>query len=167
MNEKFLAWDTHIDPRIDALVKHNFYIEAFYLSSSTIEFLLQMIIVSQEEWMGDVVQKRGFKFKARTVKELDKETLGQLIKIFSGYCSDERLIQDLNEYKELRNTIHNLLVFDIKQLNNLAKRKFTVYYSLVSKLCRYGMKLNEKKVRSIKREIKKIKGATTQNESKI
>ena len=155
MNDRFANWDKFIDPRIEQLKKGGFCLEAFYLCSAIIEFLLQASITTQEKWISVLLKESQMKFISSSEDLLKEKTLGQLINIFSKYCNDNLLISELNNFNSFRITlVHKLLDQDIIVLNDTAKLRLVTYNKLVSKLSRYSMKINEKQIRSSNRKIK-------------
>lgn len=155
---EFEIWDLEIDPRIEQLRTNNFHLEAFYLYSNTLEFILKSSIMSQQDWISGLVVKSGLTYKKTKIKTLDDKTLGQLIHLFSEHCSDKILINELENFNSFRVQVsHKLFQNDISKLNNSAKKYYTMYNLLVSKICRYNIFLNTKRIRKIRARIKNLK----------
>ncbi|PIZ01079.1 hypothetical protein COY61_00775 [bacterium (Candidatus Gribaldobacteria) CG_4_10_14_0_8_um_filter_33_9] len=160
MSNRDKNWDDYIYPRIDDLIKKDFYLEAFYLCSATIEHTLQSAIQIQEKWIKNVINHSGLKFRNTDFEKLSNFTLGRLISYFSRYCDNVQLISELNKFNSLRiKFVHKLLDFSLKELNEEAKINFEIYWKLVAKLSRYMIWINCKQIRSIKRKMRRGKGA--------
>lgn len=146
------------DPRIKSLIRDKYYLEAFYIFSATIESLLQVIIFTQEDWINNLAKKSNLRLSKTPSKTLKEKTLGQLIVIFSKYCTDETLISQLNDFNSLRKKIvHRLLDHAVIDLNTVVEKKIANFYSLISKLTDYGIDLLDKTLRKFGRDTKKIK----------
>jgi hypothetical protein len=100
IDKRFKHWDYHIDPRIEDLESKGFFLESFVLYSVTLEFCLQNSIKYQELWIKNILSKSKVAFKK--TEKIEEKTLGQLIGIFSNYCSDGGLISKLNEFNSIR-----------------------------------------------------------------
>ncbi len=156
-NDIFEEWDKQIDPRIDSLRKDGYYLEAFYLFSNTIEFILRRSILLQESWIFNILIKNGLSFKRISVKELENKTLGDLINSFSRYSKDTQLISKLNNFNSFRiKIIHKVLESDITKLNREADAFYLKYNEIVSKLCRFNMLLLSKEIKRINRHKAKL-----------
>lgn len=155
--DKLQNWRNEINPRIEKLETNGFYLEAFFLYSAMLEFLLQETISSSEDWIAHLLSKSSFEFKKYEKKELEKLTLGQLIGIFTRYCKDKKLILKLNDFNSLRiNFVHHILAEDPTQLNLRAKKHAVDYYELVLILGTYSSKIIKKLTRKLKSEIKNL-----------
>lgn len=156
-NDIFENWDKQIDPRIDSLRKDGYYLEAFYLFSNTIEFILRGSILLQESWILNISKRSGMSFKKTSVKELEKKTLGDLINLFSKYSSDTNLISKLNNFNSFRiRIIHKILKSNISKLNTEADAFYLKYNEIVSQICRYNMSLIGKQIKKISRQKSKL-----------
>ncbi|HMP28249.1 MAG TPA: hypothetical protein PKD85_01530, partial [Saprospiraceae bacterium] len=100
---KYDNWNDFLDTRVDRLLDKEFFIEAFFHFSTTIEFMLQELITKQEEWIAHTIKKSQLSFKG--TKKVEELTLGQLIKIFSRYSNDDVLISKLNDLNAFRKKI--------------------------------------------------------------
>ena len=108
--DPFIIWDKEIDPRIEELRKNNYHLEAFYLFSNTLEFVLRGSIMFQQDWINNLVNKSGLKYKKVELKKLESKTLGELISMFDvHYCKDKELVDKLN------NLFTNEISFDNKE----------------------------------------------------
>lgn len=153
--DAFEVWDKEIDPRIDFLRNNNHHLEAYYLYSNTIEFLLRMAIMSQEIWNKNLLKRSGINFKVLKESDLEDRTLGELIKFFSRYCDDPLIIGELSRFNAFRKKVlHNLLKESISNLNKEADKIYVTYNSLVSKICRYNIKINKKHINHYNRKLK-------------
>ncbi len=153
-DNKHKNWEKSIGPRIEELEDRGFDLEAFYLYSATIEFMLQSTIENQEKWIKHLVSKSKLRFEGITEKKLLEQPLGVLIKIFAQYCDDKQLISKLNEFNSFRKIItHRLLNNPIESLNDKAKQKRLTYYSLIKKLAEYNLFMIQKQIVKNKRKI--------------
>lgn len=152
------VWSQKIDTRANLLIENGFYIEAFYLYLTTIEFLTQDLILTQERWIVILLKNKGIELQSHSVEELNKKTLGELISIFQLYNKNSELVarlKNLNTFR--RKIVHNLLSKNIDALNNEAKVKISDYHLLVRDMARLGMAISAKEISKNKRTIRTIK----------
>lgn len=141
-----------ISERIDLLKKEGFHLEAFYYYSVEIEYLLQKIILEHQNWLNHVVKRSGYHYENLTEKEIQKLSLGQLIKQFSKHCTNKALIEKLNAFNSFRvKHVHHIHDYSINTMNNQAKAKTVEYYKLAIKLNRYYTNLLKKIIRTYSR----------------
>lgn len=142
-------------PRIDNLFNNGFYLETILLFSNIFEEQIRWNILAQEEWINTIIKKYKFKIKINEYKKLEKKTLGELIEVFSKYCVDDTLIEEIKSFNSLRKeVIHHLLIGDINKLDNrILKSKNSIYKTLF-RLSENQTNILKKHNRSIKREIK-------------
>jgi hypothetical protein len=153
----FKNWDEQIDPRIESLRKDGYHLEAFYLFTNTVEFILRSSILLQESWIFNCIKRSGLSFKRNSVGDLEKKTLGDLINLFSRYSNDTQLIGKLNNFNSFRiKIIHKVLKSDIAKLNIEASASYVKYNEIVAKVCRYNMSLVGKQISRLNRQTLKL-----------
>jgi hypothetical protein len=113
----------------------------------------------QQDWINNLVNKSGLKYKKVELKKLESKTLGELISMFDvHYCKDNQLVDKLNNFNSFRVKVsHKILSHNILKLNNEAEKYYTTYNDLIANLCRYNMFLIGKNLRKSKNKIKKIR----------
>lgn len=154
MVNKFENWNNFIDPRAEDLISKGFYLEAFFLYFSTIEFMLQNAIIHQQT-LANKILKRS-KLKIPQIKKLENKTMGELINLFASYSLDQENISTLNNLNSMRiQFVHKILDNDLDNLNKLAKSKISEYHRLVKYLSVYNLDILNKLIKIKRRTVYK------------
>lgn len=117
-----------LSDRLDELIYRGFYVESVILISSMLENDLKISIFLQEKYISILLNKDNLLHYStsdvnKLYKDLENKNLGYLIKKFSIYYKNKKILNNLNKFNNLRNKVaHNMLKNNIFSLNvNLSK----------------------------------------------